>query len=407
MEKLYNCGIRGIAHNLISSYLTDRKQCTKFLNECYSFEFIEFGVPQGSVLGPLLFLLYINDITNSIKDDNCSLVLYADDTNVFVIDINRDAAITRANVILKRINDLMKSHLLHINIDKCCFVHFEPPKLYSARTRGSCARTRTYVRKVDSPKIKLNGDIIKELTSTKFLGVIIDNKLSWVPHIEMLHKKLKCATGILNRISKSIPKENFKSLYYSLFESHLSYCLTIYGAANKNQTEKIFRVQKHCMRVLFGNREKYLDKFATCARVREFGNQILGSEFFCKENSKPIFQKLKILAFRNIYNYQACLEVLKLLKFHRPTLLYKQYSLSQRNNSTLVILPHKSKQFTFISSRIWNAAMKHVVRDSGLTDIKLGSFKQKLKTCLLKIQGKHDGIEWYPLNFKLDSLYTQ
>ena len=108
-----------------------------------------------------------------------------------------------------------------------------------------------------------------------------------------------------------------------------------------------------------------------------------------------------------IYNYQACLEVLKLLKFHRPTLLYKKYSLSQRNNSTLLILPHKSKQFTFISSRIWNAAMKHVARDSSLADIKLGSFKRKLKTCLLKIQGKHDGIEWYPLNFKLDSLYTQ
>ena len=407
MDKLYNCGIRGIAHNLISSYLTDRKQCTKFLDECSSFQYIEFGVPQGSVLGPLLFLLYINDITNSIKDHNCSLVLYADDTNVFVIGTSRDAAIARANIILKRINDFMKSNLLHINIDKCCFVHFEPLKSYNARTRGSCARTRSYVRKLDSPKIKLNGKIIEEMMSTKFLGVIIDNKLSWVPHINMLHKKLRSATGILNRISKSIPKENFKSLYYSLFESHLSYCLTIYGSANNNQTEKIFRVQKHCLRVLFGNREEYLEKFETCARVREFGKQILGSEFFCKENSKPIFQKLKILAFKNIYNYQACLEVLKLLKFHHPTLLYNKYSLSQRNNSTLLILPHRSKQFTYISSRIWNAGMKHIANDVCMTDIKLGPFKRKLKTCLLEIQGRHDKIEWYPLNFKLDSLYTQ
>ena len=88
-------------------------------------------------------------------------------------------------------------------------------------------------------------------------------------------------------------------------------------------------------------------------------------------------------------------------------LLYNKYSLSQRNNSTLLILPHRSKQFTYISSRIWNAGMKHIANDVCMTDIKLGPFKRKLKTCLLEIQGRHDKIEWYPLNFKLDSLYTQ
>ena len=248
----------------------------------------------------------------------------------------------------------------------------------------------------------INGHIIKEVTSTKFLGVIIDNKLSWLPHIDMLYKKLKSATGILNKIMKNIPKENYKSLYHALFESHMNYCLTIYGAANKNHTDKLFRVQKHCMRILFGNREEYLDKFNTCARVREFGKQILGSEFYSKECSKPIFQNLKILTLPNIYNYQTCLEVLKILKFHRPSPLYETYKLSQRNNSTLLILPHNTNHFAYISSRMWNVAMKHLARDSALIDIKLGSFKKRLKNCLLEIQGKYDDIEWYPNNFKLD-----
>ena len=209
MEKLSNCGIRGIAYNLLSSYLSDRKQYTCFLAQCSDSRSVEYGVPQGSVLGPLLFLLYINDIVNCINDENCKLVLYADDTNVFVIDITKDAAVQKANLILKRINEFMKSNLLHINLGKCCYIHFEPPQTYRARTRGTCARTRSYnKRKADCPKIKIDGQTIKEVTSTKFLGLIIDNKLSWVPHIDMLYKKLKSATGILNRIMKCIPEEN-------------------------------------------------------------------------------------------------------------------------------------------------------------------------------------------------------
>ena len=172
LDKLYNSGVRGIAHDLLSSYLTGRKQCTSFLGESSGFEGIEFGVPQGSVLGPLLFLVYINDIMNSLNDENCKLVLYADDTNVFVIDICRDAAIAKANIVLKRINDFMKSNLLHINLGKCCYMHFEPPKFVDPRTIGTCAQSREYIRKSDGPKVKLNGHVIEEVTSTKFLGVI-------------------------------------------------------------------------------------------------------------------------------------------------------------------------------------------------------------------------------------------
>ena len=105
LEKLSNYGIRGIAHKLLLSYLSNRRQCTNFLGECSELKSIEFGVPQGSVLGPLLFLLYINDIVNCINDENCDLVLYADDTNVFVADISKEAAIEKANKLLMKINE--------------------------------------------------------------------------------------------------------------------------------------------------------------------------------------------------------------------------------------------------------------------------------------------------------------
>lgn len=168
-------------------------------------------------------------------------------------------------------------------------------------------------------------------------------------------------------------------------------------------TEKIFRVQKHCLRILFGDREKYLDKFKTCVRVRELGKQTLGPDFYCKEHTKPIFNRQKILGMQNIYNYQACFEVLKILKFERPTLLHETYHLSQRNNSTILILPERSSQFVYISSKLWNVVIKCLFKDCGLEEIKLGTFKNLLKKCLLKIQAMYDETEWYPDNFKLEA----
>ena len=177
----------------------------------------------------------------------------------------------------------------------------------------------------------------------------------------------------------------------------------MYGGANKAYFEKLFRVQKHCMRILFGNREEYLEKFKTCARVREYGKQVLGSEFYSKESTKPIFQNQTVLALSNIYNYQTCLEVLKILKFRRPHSLYETYQLSPRNASNLLILP-MAKNFTHSSSKMWNIAVKSLAKEIDLVDIKLGAFKSRLKNKLLEIQGKHDDKEWYPSNFALDSI---
>ena len=137
--------------------------------------------------------------------------------------------------------------------------------------------------------------------------------------------------------------------------------------------------------------------------MRELDQQILGAEFYCKENTKPIFTGQKILAMQNIYNYQACFEVLKILKFRIPAPLYETYTLSQRNHSTLLILPIKSNQFVYISSKLWNVVIKCLFKDSELEDIKIGTFKTRLKTHLLKIQAMHDEIEWYPDNFILNS----
>ena len=108
------------------SYLSDREQFTCFLEEKSTLAPIIYGVPQGSVLGPLLFLLYINDMVNCINDEDVKLVLYADDTNIFIIGNDKNTLIQKGNQILKAVNEFMKSNLLHINLDTCYYMHFCP-----------------------------------------------------------------------------------------------------------------------------------------------------------------------------------------------------------------------------------------------------------------------------------------
>ena len=221
-------------------------------------------------------------------------------------------------------------------------------------------------------------------------------------------QKLKSANGMLKRIRNNIPRENYKSIYHALFESHMRYCITVFGGASATHLEKIFRVQKHCVRILFGNYNAYLQKFKTCARTREYGKQILGSDFYCYEHTKPLFNELEILTFQNAYTYQACLEMLKILKFRVPTRLHDEIKLSQRNNGTLIILPSPSDDFIYKGSKLWNMAIKIIAKTDDLFSIKFNSFKCKLKKVLISIQKKHDSCEWSPYNFKLDTaLKTQ
>ena len=137
LEKLCRYGIRGNCLELLKDYLTSRNQLVKFNGEKSNIGIIEFGVPQGSVLGPLLFLIYINDIINCSKTSR--FVLFADDTYIFISANNESEAYEIANKTLEDLQRYMLSNQLHINLSKCTYMHFRPDfnneeRQFSART---------------------------------------------------------------------------------------------------------------------------------------------------------------------------------------------------------------------------------------------------------------------------------
>ena len=139
--------------------------------------------------------------------------MFADDTNIFIEAKTKQEAYTKANGILKDISLYMKCNKLHINAQKSVFMNFSGTKTEADRDAN--------LENSNLPGLMIDDLEIEEVTETKFLGVIIDDQLSWEPHITALRRKLNHASATLYRIRDSLPKCLHKDLYHTLFESHL------------------------------------------------------------------------------------------------------------------------------------------------------------------------------------------
>lgn len=269
LKKLESVGVRGIPLQWISSYLSNRKQYV-IVNKLVKDEIISYsstrcenktGVPQGSILGPLLFILYINDI---FEITNHKIILYADDITIIVTTEKRNNnLLTNHEIDINRTIDILiewlETNNLKINLDKSVFIQFNQSKHIKSN-------------------FKLNVNKINEVTNMKFLGVIIDQFLNWKAQIETICNKVNRFAYALSQLKKVTNRKTAVLCYRAYVESALRYGLMLWG--NSTDWNRVFVAQKKCIRAICG--------------------------ILPDESCQPIFKELGLMSLPSLYLYEIC-----------------------------------------------------------------------------------------------------
>jgi len=204
LAKMEYYGVRGVMHTLIKSYLENRYQRVKFNNKLSKWNKINIGVPQGSVLGPLLFLIYINDLPSvmpcTLSNDNSSSILFAGDTSVIISDPCFMNFERNLNIVFKTMMKGFNSNLLLLKFDKTYY------KLFITKTK--------FLNKIN---IEHENEMVIQTNFVKFLGITVDNTLSWKQNIATVTPKLNKACYIIRRSRLYLTQVALKMVYYAFF----------------------------------------------------------------------------------------------------------------------------------------------------------------------------------------------
>ena len=225
LNKLNNYGIRGIANYWFKSYLSDRTQYVTINGRKSSNREMQYGVPQGSILGPLLFIIYINDVPNICE--NCTFILYADDANILISGRNIAEIENIFNSLAKKLEIWVSTNGLALNLKKTNYMIFSSSKIHAMPF-----------------KPKLYQYDLERKSSSRFLGVIISEQLTWNEHILAIKAKMSRYVGILYKLKNILPFSARKNIFHSFVQSHLNYCSLVWGLGPKAYIEPLFTEQK-------------------------------------------------------------------------------------------------------------------------------------------------------------------
>ena len=285
LSKLEHYGVKSTNLKWFSDYLTNRKQFISYDNETTEMDNITCGVPQGSILGPLLFLIYINDIHNS--SDILDFTLFADDTNLFFSHKDIKVMFETVNSELSKIHEWFKANKLSLNTGKTKYMFFHKLNV-----------TDNIPLKL--PNLVLNNNKIKREYSMKFLGVLLDECLTWKKHIEMIENKISKNIGILYKAKFLLNQKCLKSIYFSFIHVYINYANIAWSSTNPSKLTKILNKQKHASRIILSEERN--------------------------AHARPLMKKLKVLNTFQLNIYQILLFMFKTKNEESPNIFSNQFS---------------------------------------------------------------------------------
>ena len=339
LDKMYHYGIRGCIHDWFSSYLTNRSQFTVFNNSSSTQREIALGVPQGSILGPILFLIYINDICNISK--SLKTILFADDSTFYMIGDNPTEIIHSANVELQKFSEWCLANRLTVNTSKTYYILF----------------TNIITKYQPLPNLLILNESIQQVYKTKFLGVVFDKGLTFKHHISELCLTLSKKIPLLLKVKHYAPLHILKCIYFAHIYPHLNYCNPIWSSTYATHLYHLNVLHKKIIR-------------------------IMTDSDFCA-HTQPLFKYLNILTLTDISNYNIASYMYKQVQTNQCD-TQPVHSYNTRNQSSLQIPKHKLTLFThsllYLGRKTWNNIPNIIKQSSSLY-----SFKKSYKKYLISL----------------------